>query len=47
MSILGVDAALYSILTYVAAARTLDFVLYGIDELASAEGGLVKTRGFH
>jgi uncharacterized membrane-anchored protein YitT (DUF2179 family) len=32
MSILGVDAALYSILTYVAAARTLDFVLYGIDE---------------
>jgi uncharacterized membrane-anchored protein YitT (DUF2179 family) len=32
MSILGVDAALYSILTYVAAARTLDFILYGIDE---------------
>jgi uncharacterized membrane-anchored protein YitT (DUF2179 family) len=32
MSVLGVDAALYSILTYVAAARTLDFVLYGIDE---------------
>jgi uncharacterized membrane-anchored protein YitT (DUF2179 family) len=31
MSILGVDAALYSILTYVAAARTLGFVLYGID----------------
>jgi uncharacterized membrane-anchored protein YitT (DUF2179 family) len=32
MSVLGVDAALYSILTYMAAARTLDFVLYGIDE---------------
>jgi uncharacterized membrane-anchored protein YitT (DUF2179 family) len=32
MSVLGIDAALYSILTYVAAARTLDFVLYGIDE---------------
>ena len=32
MSVLGVDAAPYSILTYVAAARTLDFVLYGIDE---------------
>jgi len=32
MSVLGVDAALYSILTYVAAAWTLDFVLYGIDE---------------
>jgi len=32
ISVLGIDAALYSILTYVAAARTLDFVLYGIDE---------------
>ena len=32
MSVLGVDAALYSIVTYVAAAKTLDFVLYGIDE---------------
>lgn len=32
MSVLGIDAALYSILTYVAAAKTLDFVLYGIDE---------------
>jgi len=32
MSVLGIDAALYSILTYVAAARTVDFVLYGIDE---------------
>jgi uncharacterized membrane-anchored protein YitT (DUF2179 family) len=32
MSVLGVNAALYSILTYVAATKTLDFVLYGIDE---------------
>jgi uncharacterized membrane-anchored protein YitT (DUF2179 family) len=32
MSLLGIDAALYSILTYLAAAKTLDFVLYGIDE---------------
>jgi uncharacterized membrane-anchored protein YitT (DUF2179 family) len=32
MSVLGVDAALYSILTYVAAAQTLDFVIHGIDE---------------
>ena len=32
MSVLGVNAALYSILTYVAAAKTLDFVLHGIDE---------------
>lgn len=32
MSLLGVEAALYSILTYVAAARTLDFVINGIEE---------------
>jgi uncharacterized membrane-anchored protein YitT (DUF2179 family) len=32
MFVLGVEKALYSILTYVAAARTVDFVLYGIDE---------------
>ena len=32
IALLGVDAALYSILTYLAAARTLDFVLHGIDE---------------
>jgi uncharacterized membrane-anchored protein YitT (DUF2179 family) len=32
MTVLGVDAALYSILTYLAAAKTIDFVLYGIDE---------------
>ena len=32
MSVLGRDAALYSILTYIAAAKTLDFVLHGIDE---------------
>jgi uncharacterized membrane-anchored protein YitT (DUF2179 family) len=32
MSLLGVDRALYSILTYVTAARTLDFVIHGIEE---------------
>ena len=32
MSVLGVEQALYSILTYIAAARTLDFVLYGIEQ---------------
>ncbi len=32
ISTLGVSAALYSILTYLAAAKTLDFVLYGLDE---------------
>jgi uncharacterized membrane-anchored protein YitT (DUF2179 family) len=31
MTVLGIDAALYSILTYMAAARTIDFVLYGLD----------------
>jgi len=31
-SVLGTQAALYSILTYVAAARALDFVLHGIEE---------------
>lgn len=32
MTVLGVERALYSILTYLAAARTLDFVIYGIEE---------------
>jgi uncharacterized membrane-anchored protein YitT (DUF2179 family) len=32
MTILGVEAALYSILTYVTAARTLDFVIYGLEQ---------------
>ncbi len=32
IALLGVTAALYSILTYLAAAKTLDFVLHGIDE---------------
>jgi len=35
MSILGVEPALYSILTYVAAARTLDFVIYGLEEFTA------------
>ncbi len=30
--VLGVEEALYSILTYVAATRTLDFLLYGIEQ---------------
>lgn len=32
MKLLGVEPALYSILTYVAAAKTLNFVVYGIEE---------------
>jgi uncharacterized membrane-anchored protein YitT (DUF2179 family) len=29
---LGVDSSLYSILTYIAASKTLDFLLHGIEE---------------
>jgi uncharacterized membrane-anchored protein YitT (DUF2179 family) len=32
MSVLGVEQALYSILTYIGAAKTLDFVIHGIEE---------------
>src|SRR2546428_3847740 len=32
ISVLGVEPALYSILTYVTAARTLDFVIYGLEQ---------------
>ena len=32
MAVLGVEAALYSIVTYLAAARTVDFVVHGIEE---------------
>jgi uncharacterized membrane-anchored protein YitT (DUF2179 family) len=32
MSVLGVEPALYSILTYVTAAKTLDYVIYGLEE---------------
>jgi uncharacterized membrane-anchored protein YitT (DUF2179 family) len=35
MSVLGVEPALYSILTYIAAARTLDFILHGIEEFTA------------
>jgi uncharacterized membrane-anchored protein YitT (DUF2179 family) len=35
MTVLGVREALYSILTYVAAARTLNFVHYGLDEFTA------------
>jgi len=33
IKLLGTNEALYSILTYLAATKTLDFILYGIDEL--------------
>ena len=35
MSVLGTEPALYSILTYASAARTLDFVLHGIEEFTA------------
>jgi len=49
MSVLGVEQALYSILTYLAAARTLNFVIYGIEEytaitIISPEHALIRER---
>jgi uncharacterized membrane-anchored protein YitT (DUF2179 family) len=35
MRLLGVEEALYSILTYVTAARTLDFVINGVEEFTA------------
>jgi len=49
MSILGVEPALYSILTYVTAARTLDFVIYGLEEytaitIVSSQSAAIRER---
>ena len=49
MGVLGVEQALYSILTYLAAARTLDFVIYGIEEytaitIISTEHAVIRDR---
>src|SRR6476660_4102334 len=49
MTILGVEPALYSILTYVTAARTLDFVIYGLEEytainIVSADSETIRER---
>jgi uncharacterized membrane-anchored protein YitT (DUF2179 family) len=35
MTVLGTEKALYSMLTYVSAARTLDFILHGIEEFTA------------
>ena len=35
MTALGIEKALYSMLTYVSAARTLDFILHGIEEFTA------------
>ena len=49
MFVLGVEPALYSILTYVTAAKTLDFVLYGIDQytaitIVSEQSAAIRER---
>jgi uncharacterized membrane-anchored protein YitT (DUF2179 family) len=49
MTVLGVEPALYSILTYIAAARTLDFVIYGLEEytaitIMSARSARIRER---
>src|SRR5207344_2194677 len=49
MTLLGVEPALYSILTYLAAARTLDFVIYGLEQytaitIVSARSAPIRER---
>lgn len=49
MSVLGVEAALYSILTYFTAAKMLDFVLHGIEEytaitIVSAKSDAIRAE---
>ena len=49
MSLLGVEPALYSILTYITAARTLDFVIYGLEQytaitIVSARSAGIRER---
>lgn len=47
--VLGVEEALYSILTYVTAARTLDFLVYGLEQytalmIMSDRGDTIRKR---
>jgi uncharacterized membrane-anchored protein YitT (DUF2179 family) len=49
MTVLGVEPALYSILTYITAARTLDYVIYGLEEhtaitIMSAQSAAIRRR---
>lgn len=49
IAFLGVEPALYSILTYITAARTLNFVLYGLEEftaitIVSSEGPAIRAK---
>jgi uncharacterized membrane-anchored protein YitT (DUF2179 family) len=41
--VLGVEPALYSILTYITAARTLNFVIYGLEEYTAIT--IISTHG--
>ena len=51
MTVLGVEPALYSILTYVSAARTLEFILHGIEEFTAitimSAAAAADPRGDH
>ena len=47
--VLGIESAMYSILTYIAASKTLDFLLHGIEEytaivINSAKNDLIRQR---
>jgi uncharacterized membrane-anchored protein YitT (DUF2179 family) len=49
MSVLGVEPALYSILTYITAAKTLDYVIYGLEEytaitIMSGQNSQIRER---
>jgi uncharacterized membrane-anchored protein YitT (DUF2179 family) len=49
MSLLGVEEGLYSILTYVTAAKTLDFVIHGLEEytaitIVTSQSALIREK---
>jgi uncharacterized membrane-anchored protein YitT (DUF2179 family) len=49
---LGIESALYSILTYFAASKTIDFILHGIEEhtgitIVSSQSELIKEAILH
>jgi uncharacterized membrane-anchored protein YitT (DUF2179 family) len=49
ITVLGVEPALYSILTYITAAKTLNFVIYGLEEftaitIVSSQSAAIRAR---
>jgi uncharacterized membrane-anchored protein YitT (DUF2179 family) len=49
IAVLGVESALYSILTYMSAARTLDFIIHGLEEynaitIMSSQADFIRRR---